>query len=110
MNRMIVDGIRTRLDKASEACADELDAILWAYKTSPKVVTGESPFNLVYGSTIMIPVEVKVKTHRIVNYDKVQNAELRKENLDMLAEEREMARLKSVSIIRARCALHTTNE
>lgn len=94
-NRTIVDRIRTRLDKASGACVEELDAVLWAYRTNPRAATGESPFNLVYGSSAVMSIDVKVKTHRILNYDENQNAELRKKNLVMVAEEQEIAHLRN---------------
>lgn len=81
------------MDKAKRKWAGELDSLLWAYQTSPKTAAGETPFNLVYGSSVVIPAEVGMATHRTLNYNEKKNGELIRENLDMLDEEREIAHI-----------------
>lgn len=94
-NRSIVEGIRARLGKAKGKWADKLELVLWAYRTSPKTATGEAPFNLVNKSSVVIPAEVGMTTHRILNYNEEKNGELIRENLDMLDEERKIAHIRS---------------
>ena len=56
-NRTILHGLKTRLNDAKGFWADELNSILWAYRTTPRVPTGETPFSLSYGTEVVIPVE-----------------------------------------------------
>lgn len=65
-NRTIVDGIKARLDSAKGNWADELDLVLWAYRTSLKTATRETSFNLVYRSTMVVPVEINIESPRIL--------------------------------------------
>jgi len=43
-NRVILRGIRRRLDATKTNWVEELHTILWAYRTTPHSTTGESPF------------------------------------------------------------------
>ena len=43
---------------------DELANILWAYRTTPKMTTGESPFSLCYGAEAVLPTEIIADTPR----------------------------------------------
>lgn len=38
-NRTLLEGIRARLEKAKGNWAEELDYVLWSYRTSPKTAT-----------------------------------------------------------------------
>ncbi|XP_077249145.1 uncharacterized protein LOC143888586 [Tasmannia lanceolata] len=49
-------GIKKRLDDKAGRWADELYHVLWAYRTTPRTATGESPFNLSFGTEAVIPV------------------------------------------------------
>lgn len=100
-------GIKARLGKAKWNWADELDSVLWAYHTSSKMATGEAPFNLVYGSTTVVPAEVEVKSHRILNYDEYQNLGLLRENLDLIGKLRMEAQPKQ-STINSKCEMPIT--
>ncbi|CAL8156184.1 unnamed protein product [Prunus armeniaca] len=39
---------------------------LWAYRTSPRSLTGFSPYSLVYGSDAISPVEITIPTTRVL--------------------------------------------
>lgn len=91
-NRTIVDGIKARLNKAKGNWVEELESVLWAYRTSPRTATGEASFNLVYGSTTVVPVELKIESHRIIAYDENQNLGLLRENLDLVGKLRAEAK------------------
>lgn len=47
--RTIVDGIKKKLEHTGGGWANELHGVLWAYQTSPKEATGETPFALICG-------------------------------------------------------------
>ena len=49
-NRLILRGIRRRLDAVKTGWAEELHTVLWAYRTTPHSTTSESPFRLTYGT------------------------------------------------------------
>ncbi|KAL0446345.1 UNVERIFIED_CONTAM: hypothetical protein Slati_1762400 [Sesamum latifolium] len=74
--------------------AEELTSVLWAYRTIPKGSTGESPFSLVYGTEAIIPAELGIPSHRVMNFSKECNENLLRENLDLIEELREKAFLR----------------
>ncbi|KAL0426480.1 UNVERIFIED_CONTAM: hypothetical protein Slati_2822800 [Sesamum latifolium] len=45
-NRILVQGIKRRLERVGGNWAEELTSVLWAYRTTPRGSTGESPFSL----------------------------------------------------------------
>jgi len=57
VNRILLRGLKRRLEKAKGVWAEEVPRIVWAYHTTPQSSTMETPFSLVYGSDAMIPVE-----------------------------------------------------
>ena len=54
MNRSLLNIIKTRLEGAKGIWLEELSSILWAYKTTAKTPTGETPFRLTYESEAII--------------------------------------------------------
>jgi len=58
-NRVLLGGLKRRLEKAKETWAEEVLRIVLAYHTTPQSITRETPFSLVYGSDAMIPVEIQ---------------------------------------------------
>ncbi|XP_022851304.1 uncharacterized protein LOC111373062 [Olea europaea var. sylvestris] len=65
-NRIILQDLRTRIGNARGDWPDELPSILWAYRTSHKTATGETPFMLAFGLEATIPIEVSLPTLRRV--------------------------------------------
>ncbi|KAL0453483.1 UNVERIFIED_CONTAM: hypothetical protein Slati_1326400 [Sesamum latifolium] len=63
LQRILVQGIKRRLERVGENWAEELTSILWAYRTTPRGPTDESPFTLVYGTEAIIPAELGVPSH-----------------------------------------------
>nr|XP_019706782.1 uncharacterized protein LOC109505996 [Elaeis guineensis] len=57
-NRTILQGLKTGLTDAKRLWAEELQSVLWAYRTTYRIPTGETPFRLTYGIEVMIPVEI----------------------------------------------------
>jgi len=70
--------LRTRLEGAKGTWVDELPSILWTYRTTSRVATGETPFNLVYGTEALISIEISAKSPRLMAYEEengVKNSE-----------------------------------
>ena len=44
--------------RAKGAWPEELPSVLWAYRTTTRTRTGETPFNLIYGTEAVILVKV----------------------------------------------------
>ena len=59
-NRILLKIIKTKLDDAKGAWPKELPNVLWAYKTTTRTPTGETPFRLTYDTEVVIPIEVGV--------------------------------------------------
>ncbi|XP_012851555.1 PREDICTED: uncharacterized protein K02A2.6-like [Erythranthe guttata] len=90
-NRIIVSGIKKRLEEAKGSWTEELASVLWAYRTTFKSATGESPFSLVYGMEAVLPIEVRIPSRRTQSFNPEQNGPLIRESLDMIMEKREVA-------------------
>ncbi|XXG77288.1 hypothetical protein AAC387_Pa08g1468 [Persea americana] len=63
-NKVIIDRLEKRLDRAKGRWAEELPSVLWAYRTTPRCFTSATPFSLAYGMEAVIPLEVGLPTLR----------------------------------------------
>ncbi|XP_075499316.1 uncharacterized protein LOC142537709 [Primulina tabacum] len=54
-NRTLVQGLNVRLGNTKGNWVDELSSVLWAYRTTPREGTKETPFSLVYGNEAVLP-------------------------------------------------------
>ena len=50
--------IKARLVGAKRAWLDELPSVLWAYRTTTRSLTRETPFSLTYGTEVVTLVEI----------------------------------------------------
>ena len=80
--------IKTRLEGAKGIWPDELLGVLWAYRTTVRTSTRETPFKLAYGSEVVIPVEVHMANHRVKEYQVEENEVQLHLNLDLIDEVR----------------------
>ena len=85
--------IKARLEGAKGAWLEELPGVLWAYRTTTRTPTGESPFKLAFGTEVVIPAEVGVSSLRRAHYDKGTNNDELRLSLDCLAKVRDEATL-----------------
>ena len=83
-NRSLLKIIKTRLEGAKGIWPEELSSILWAYRTTARTTTGETPFRLTYGSEAVISVEVGLTSYRIHNHDESRNDEAMRLQLDLI--------------------------
>ena len=79
--------MKKRLEKAKGKWADELPHVLWAYRTIPWRLTGETPFSLAYGMEAVIPLKVGLPTIRSKNFDPDLNGEAIALELDLAEKE-----------------------
>ena len=94
INKVLKKNLKTKLEKMKGAWVEELPNVLWAYRTTPRTTTGETPFSLAYGCEVVLPIEMKVNSFRIQAYeDQVNHAAMAK-SLDMLEERREKAQMR----------------
>ena len=87
-NRFLLKIIKTRLEGAKGIWPDELPGVLWAYRTTVKTPTGETPFKLAYGSEAVILAEVRMASHRVKEYQAEENEVQLHLNLDLINEVR----------------------
>ena len=58
--------------------------MLWAYRTTVRTPTGETPFKLAYGSEAVILAEMHMANHRVTVYQDKDNEDQLCLNLDLL--------------------------
>ena len=64
-NRTIMQGLKKRLDEKKGNWVEELNNVIWAYQTTPRTSTRETPFRLTYGMDAVIPVEIGSSSYRV---------------------------------------------
>ncbi|GKV48883.1 hypothetical protein SLEP1_g55671 [Rubroshorea leprosula] len=96
VNKCILEGIKLRLEQHKAKWADKLNNTLWAYRTTSRTATGETPYHLAFGTEAVISIEIGVPSFRVTHFDEGQNGQLLRENLDLLHEVREEARLQTL--------------
>ena len=91
VNKVIVNGLKKRLDDAKGKWVGELPHVLWTYRTTPRRSIGETPFSMTYGAKAIIPLETGFPTLRTSSFNPSDNDEHLKKNLDLIEEKRENA-------------------
>ncbi|GAA0187095.1 hypothetical protein LIER_34383 [Lithospermum erythrorhizon] len=82
MHKTIFLGIKKNLLESGAKWYEELDCVLWSYRTTPSNATGEMPFNLVYGTEVVLPLEVCLPNIRQISYEEDHNNTRTRELLD----------------------------
>ena len=65
MNKTLLGYLKKRLTTTKGKWVDELPIALWAYRTTPKQPTGETPYAFAFGAEALIPFKSGLKTLRI---------------------------------------------
>ncbi|RDX83637.1 Tf2-6, partial [Mucuna pruriens] len=96
--KVILRGLRKRLEEAKGRWAEELPQVLWSYHTTPHSTTNETPFRLTFGTEAMILVEIGESYPRTTLFEPSGNEEELRTNLDLLQEPREIAHGKEYAM------------
>ena len=81
--------LKTKLEDLKGKWTEYLPEVLWAYKTTCKTATRETPFALAFGIEAVAPIEIELKSPRIELASVDPNEEALRLNLDLLDEKRE---------------------
>ncbi|KAG7584809.1 Ribonuclease H domain [Arabidopsis thaliana x Arabidopsis arenosa] len=95
-NKTILSNLKKRLSHLKGGWYDELQPVLWAYRTTPRRPTGETPFSLVYGTEAVVPAELNVpglrRTEAPLNEE--ENSAMLDDSLDTINERRDQALIR----------------
>ena len=78
--------LKTKLENLKRKWVEYIPEVLWAYRTTRKSATQESPFTLAFGAEAVAPVEVGLKSPRVEFANSKHNEEILRLNLDLLEE------------------------
>ena len=87
--RTLKAALKTKLEDLKGKWVEYLPEVLWAYRTTRKSATQETPFALAFGTEVVAPFEVGLKSPRIELATVEHNDEALRLNLDLLDENRE---------------------
>ena len=90
-NRSLLKIIKTRHDEAKGIWPEELPSVLWAYMTTARTPTGETPFRLTYGNEAVILAEIGLTSYRVDSHNEARNDEAKHLQLDLIDEVRAIA-------------------
>ena len=90
VNKVIVNGLKKRLDDVKGKWVEDLSHVLWTY-WSPRRSTGETPFSKTYGVEAVIPLETGFPMLRTSSFIPSNNDELLGKSLDLIEKRRENA-------------------
>jgi hypothetical protein len=109
----VIEAILTKTVKESQKdWSYRLPEALWAYRTTWRNTTGFSPYELVYGKSVVFPVEFEMKTLRTalaVNLDLTDAQTARLQQLNELEEKRLDAIQQTTIIQQQRSKWHDKN-
>ena len=91
VNKVIVSGLKKRLDDAKGRWVEKLPHVLWMYRITPRRSTGETSFSMTYGSEAVIPLEAGFPRLKTSFFCPSSNDELLEKCLDLIEERREKA-------------------
>ena len=78
--------LKTKLEDLKGKWVEYLPKVLWKHRTTSKSATQETPFTLAFGTEVVAPVEVGLKSPRIELATVEHNDEALRLNLDLLDE------------------------
>ena len=96
-NKIIIDGIKKRLEEAKGKWVEELASVMWTHRTTRRRSTGETHFALAYEVEAVIPLEIGLPTTRTIEFDAEQNEDDLRKNLNLIEEMRDLATIRLAS-------------
>ena len=94
VNKIIVNGLKKRLDDAKRKWVKELSHVFWIYQITPHRSTREIPFSMTYGNEAVIPLETGFPTLRTSSFTPSNNDGLLEKSLDLIEERKENVMLQ----------------
>ncbi|XP_026437842.1 uncharacterized protein LOC113336066 [Papaver somniferum] len=91
INRVIMDNLKKRLEKAKGKWTEEFPGVLRSYRTTSKISIGFSQSTLSYGTEAVIPTEVHLKTTKTHAVKSGKNDSILALDKELLEEQREAA-------------------
>ncbi|XP_070006179.1 uncharacterized protein [Nicotiana sylvestris] len=88
-NKVIINNLKKHLEESKGNWPEVLPGVLWAYRTTAKISTEETPFLLVYGAEALISVEIGKPSTRFTQATEESNDKEMRVNLDLLEGRRE---------------------
>ena len=92
--RTLKAALKTKLEDLKGRWVEYLPEVIWAYRTTRKSATQETPFAIAFSTEAVAPVEIELKSPRVELVSVEHNEEALRLNLDLLDEKREQV-LKS---------------
>ena len=96
VNKVIVGGLKKRLDNAKGKWVEELPHVFWTNRTTPHRSTGETPFSMTYGAEAVIPLKMGFPMLRTSSFTPSSNDMLLEKSLDLIEERRKNAMVQLV--------------
>ena len=93
-NKVIVDGLKKRLEDTKGKWVDELPHILWTYRTTPRRSIGKTPFSMTYRSEAVISTKTGFPTLRSNQLLGGRNERLLSFDLNLVEERREIVAVR----------------
>ena len=88
--RTLKAALKTKLEDLKGKWVEYLPKVLWAYRTTRKSVTQETPFALAFSTEAIAPIKIGLKSPRIELVSVEHNEEALRLNLDLLDEKRDL--------------------
>ncbi|KAL5574962.1 hypothetical protein UlMin_016661 [Ulmus minor] len=73
VNKTIKRNLEKKLEGLKNAWVKELPHVLWAYRTTSRTTTRETPFSMTYGTEAVIPLEVGEPSFRTTQFGSQTN-------------------------------------
>ena len=89
INKIIMNGLKMRLDDANGKWVDELPYVLWTYRTTPRRSTRKTSFSMTYEAEAVIPLETRFPMLRTSLFAPDNNDHILEKSLDLIEEWRE---------------------
>ena len=87
--RTLKAALKTKLEGLKGKWVEYLPEVLWAYRTTRKSATQGTPFALSFGTEVVAPIEIGLRSPRIELASVEHNEEALRLNLDLLDEKHE---------------------
>ncbi|KAK0580936.1 hypothetical protein LWI29_007867 [Acer saccharum] len=97
VNKIIKHNLKAKLATKKGSWANKLPQVLWAYRTTERGSTGETPYSMAYGAEAVIPMETSFSSPRVQLFQPELNIDMLKCGLDELEERRESAQIRNTA-------------